>query len=83
MSIAIGTAPLTPIRLADHLNQQADNGTVTVSLTDGTVLSIQPDGSQQTRPAGTAGPWEIARINGNVLIYSPDGNPYAFAYFQV
>ncbi len=39
----------------------------------GDVLSVQPDGSFQTRPAGTAGPFERAVIQGTGLVYRPLG----------
>jgi len=41
-----------------------------------TVLSIQPDGSWQTRPAGTAGSWEIAELKGDALKYRVAGMTY-------
>lgn len=34
-----------------------------------TVLSIQPGGEWDTRPAGTAGPWEVFRIEGNRAVF--------------
>lgn len=39
----------------------------------GDVLSVQPDGSLQTRPKGTAGAWEICTISGITLLYNPLG----------
>lgn len=42
-----------------------------------TVLSVQPDGSFQTRPKTAIGEYEIARRDGNILIYHPGGNTYA------
>ena len=65
--IAVG--PLGgPLTARAGLNAQPD-GTVTVSNVDGTVMSIQPDGSEQTRPAGTAGPFEKATKSANVLTF--------------
>jgi hypothetical protein len=57
-----------------QLNAQP-NGQVTVSYPAGasTVLSIQQDGSIQTRPQGTAGAFELASISGNSLVYAPSG----------
>jgi autotransporter adhesin len=49
-----------------------DGGKVTLSTADGSVLSVQPDGSFETRPAGTAGPYETAVDGGNTLVYCPD-----------
>lgn len=65
--IAVG--PLGGVlKVRKGLNPQPDS-TVTVSNLDGTVMSIQPDGSEQTRPDGTAGPFEKATHNGNVLTF--------------
>lgn len=40
-----------------------------------TVLSMQPDGSIQLRPQGTAGSYEVAYGEGNNLIYGPYPQP--------
>lgn len=57
--------------------------TLTINGTTGEVLSVQPDGSFQTRPKGTAGPYECCGLNGNSLVYCPDGaHIYAFPYFE-
>ena len=42
-----------------------------------TVLSVQPDGTIQTRPAGTAGGYEEFRIEGNRAVF-PDVNGLVF-----
>lgn len=59
----------------------AGNQFVVTNL-DGTVLSIQPDGSQQTRVAGTAGPWEVCTVDPsiNILHYNVNGIPYDLVY---
>lgn len=45
------------------------NGKFTLSRGDGQVLSMQPDGTRQWRPAGTAGPYEQCSIEGDKAIY--------------
>lgn len=45
------------------------DGGVVISTASGEVLSVQPDGSYQTRPSGTAGPYEVAERDGKDLIY--------------
>jgi hypothetical protein len=54
-----------------------------VTNNDGTILSVQPDGSVSTRPAGTnPGGYETCQIDSviNVLRFSGAGSPYALAY---
>lgn len=78
---------ILPAIHSKQLTAQPD-GSVTVSILDptgilcrnpdrpaivGDVYSMQPDGSMQARPAGTAGPWELARVNGNALAFAPQG----------
>lgn len=36
-------------------------GTVTLTLPNGNVKSVNPDGNEEERPAGTSGPWEQFR----------------------
>lgn len=47
--------------------------TVTVDPGSGAVLSINPNGGEETRPKGTTGPWERCKIQGNVLVFRPAG----------
>lgn len=62
----IGFGPLNGvITLRATLNPQPD-GTFTVSNLDGTVVSVQPDGSEESRPGGTAGPFEKFIRNGEM-----------------
>lgn len=80
MSIAVGTTPLTPMRVAKQLIAQ-DGGFFTVGLANGDVLSCQPDGTFQTRPAGTYGDYERCTVNGGYVTYNPLGTtPFTFAY---
>lgn len=56
---------------------------LTINATTGDVLSVQPDGTFQTRPKGTAGPYEQAGLNGTFLVYCPDGaHVYALPWFE-
>jgi hypothetical protein len=48
-------------------------GTVTLVLNDDTVLSVQPNGNFETRPSGTAGPYEKAVQTPQGLVYAPLG----------
>lgn len=45
----------------------------TLTNPDGTVLSVQPGGAYETRPAGTAGEYEVAEVAGERRIYRPAG----------
>lgn len=45
----------------------------TLTNPDGTVLSVQPSGQYETRPAGTAGEYEVAEVAGSTRIYRPGG----------
>jgi len=80
---AMSLEPLDIVcKVVDHLNNQAD-GTVTVSNKDGTIVSVQPDGSVQSLPAGTNGAYERARVMGDKLVYSPSNSrAFIFAYIS-
>ncbi len=54
--------------------------TVTYPVGADTVLSVQNDGSIQTRPHGTAGPWERALLKGDRLIYESGGKFFLLPY---
>lgn len=55
---------------------------VTVTYPVGTdkVLSMQPDGAIETRPKGTAGPYERALLHPDRLVYESGGNVYLLPY---
>ena len=57
-----------------QLNPQLD-GTFTVTFPVGsnTVLSIQENGTIETRPQGANGPFEVAQIVGTALVFAPLG----------
>ena len=38
---------------------------------EGDVLSVQPDGSMQARESGARGAYELAKPDGNFLVYRP------------
>jgi hypothetical protein len=53
------------------LNDQG-TGLVTATIAGSDlVLSVQPDGTLQTRPAGTAGGYELAKVVPQGLAYQP------------
>lgn len=66
------------------LNKQ-DDGTVTFSYDDGSVLSVQPNGDWQQRPSGSNGQYEKATINGITVTFDPnDGaaQPFIYTFFD-
>jgi hypothetical protein len=78
--IAIGTQPLQMMLVANRLIDQGD-GSVTVELIDGQIMSVNPDGGTERRPAGTSGPWERAVVLGNLLVFRPSSDrAFAFAF---
>ena len=77
--IGMSDKPLDITFIARERLNKGPNGTAIVVNSDGTIVSVQPDGSIQSRPAGTAGPYETAKIDGNKLVYHSGGHIYAFA----
>jgi hypothetical protein len=65
----------TVLAVGPHQLQKLDATHVTVRWPVGetTVLSIQPDGQIDTRPEGTCGPYEVALLAGDRLVYAPQG----------
>jgi len=56
------------------------NGNSRLQLGDGSIISVQPDGSVQTRPAESDGPYEWCRVSGAVATYMPTPSvAYVFA----
>jgi hypothetical protein len=41
-----------------------------------TVLSVQPDGSYQTRPLSDAGAWEVVKFDGSSLTIRPNSGGF-------
>lgn len=65
--------------------QSARAGYVNVIELDGTVLSVQPDGTQQTRPAGTDAGYEQGQISGGAVLYQPEaptGEVFAVPFWK-
>ena len=78
--IAVGTTPLTDWVVARRV-VDVGGGKVVVENLDGTVMSVQPDGRVESRPAGSAGAYEQATIVGNNLAFRPvSGKVYVFPY---
>lgn len=60
-------------RLNDADEDGDDLVTVTYPTGSTTVLSVQPDGTLETRPAGACGPYELAILRDDRLVYAPLG----------
>lgn len=64
--------------------QSVSNGGTVLENQDGTIVSIQPDGSVQDRPAGADGGYERCKVAGSVATFKPaDGKFYSFAFVVV
>lgn len=74
---AIGPSQITTI---GRSSSGATIVTVTYPVGADTVLSVQPDGTIQTRPHGTAGPYERAVLTGDRLVYESGGHYYLLPY---
>ncbi len=76
-----GLSPIVPLGAVNLAQTVQLDGTVTLSdVGSGVVISVQPDGTIQTRPPGSNGPYERCAIDGNLAIYCPDGiHQWAFA----
>ena len=78
MSAYIGKSLLETFDLITEHPQ--GNGIFTLSYPNGDVISIQPDGSLQTRPSGTAGPFEWCSISDKGYLYSSSNPSKAFLF---
>ena len=83
MNPGMGTTPLVTFALVLTAMHDQGDGTFTAEH-NGQVVSCQPDGSIQFRPAGTAGPWEkFVKLDAKTILFSPEGTVgYAFAFVQ-
>lgn len=69
-----------------QLKPSQEAGKYVAIMEDGTVASVQPDGSMQYRPAGTDAPWEQCFLDEGrkALLYDPDKDiHWAYAYALV
>jgi hypothetical protein len=73
-SLTTGAAAVTAI--GPHQLNRITEALVTVTYPAGqtTVLSVQPDGTLETRPAGAQGPYELALLKVDRLVYAPIGD---------
>lgn len=68
MAGSFGLTPLATESLFDHATQNAD-ASWTLYHADGSLVSIQPGGTIQSRPAGTApGAYEKCALNATTLL---------------
>lgn len=63
-----------------EIKPSSKSGCSNLILMDGSVLSVQPDGSLQNRPSGTDGSFEQCQITGNLAAYYPFGTPYVVGF---
>tara|TARA_Y100000310_G_scaffold318346_1_gene372280 strand:- start:469 stop:726 length:258 start_codon:yes stop_codon:yes gene_type:complete len=77
--IGIGLTPVATLAVASRLERLAD-GSVTVVFEDDTVMSVQPTGAVEHRPAGACGPYERARVQGQLVVFRPRAGGPAFAF---
>ena len=47
------------------------NGNSRLQLGDGSIISVQPEGTVQTRPAESDGPYEQCKVSGSVVTFMP------------
>lgn len=64
--------------------QSVSGGGTVLENPDGSIVSIQPDGSIQNRPAGADGGYERCKVSGNAATFKPaEGKFYTFAFVVV
>ena len=49
-----------------------------VRLQDGRIVSQQPDGWLELRPAGDPGPWELVAVDGHAITYLANGRAFVY-----
>jgi hypothetical protein len=88
MTNVLFTTPLIPnnntpggVWIEVNIAKQID-GTVVLMNAAGESISVQEDGSIQTRAPGSAGVFERAMLSGNTVTYYPaSGKYYVFSIF--
>jgi hypothetical protein len=70
------TGATAVLAIGPHQITRINDELVTVTYPAGatTVLSVQPDGTLETRPAGAQGPYELAVLKVDRLVYAPIGD---------
>lgn len=74
---AFGSINAGPWALVEQLGS-GTSGKSRLAYPDGLVVSVQPDGSLETRPAGTDGAWEQCTIDGGIAVYAGTGKAWPF-----
>ncbi len=83
MYFSLFTDPTKKLLAVKAVSPVSNGGTVLENV-DGTIVSIQPDGSVQTRPPGADGGYERCQINGNGATWQPaPGVYYTFTFVLV
>lgn len=75
---AIGKKSTDP--WANVTENPQSGGLVTLTLPNGNVKCVDPDGNEQERPAGTNGPWELFRKTPTAYVAERDKNGKAKVY---
>ena len=79
---AFGSLSSGPWGLVDQIGSSAA-GKSRLQNGDGTIVSVQPDGSIQSRPAGTDGPYEQAVVDAGIITYAGTGKAWPFGLRNV
>lgn len=73
----------TPINIQGWKNfdheEMIDSTHSAIILSTGEVLSVQPDGKYETRPAGSFGAYEVAKREGRLRVYTPGDSLWIIA----
>jgi len=81
--LSIFSDPLREVIAVKAVKPVAGSKTVTWVLPNDMVYSCQPGGGYGERPAGTEGPWEKNRTNGNMGTFLVDGKYYTKCFCLV